>query len=535
MKTLYSLAGLDTALELGPLNNLLNRLFGDLIETIQITDFFESEENGVRSYTVVLAVEQSLFFTVPGLDVLTLGVVRESEDEWPLILCELVVDGAPQQLTIRHFPLRVSINNPYLVPIPPEDDTDLLPGFSFELEATMSINTNLDLRAELTQFSLPPFAISGTGLVLGLQACRIITAEEDVDSAITDLGFNHSFRGIAAASAQFYWELPLLIDGMDLPGIRADLTQLAIGNQGLSTNASMSWDVEENGETFIAGQTELLGSLFDTGWQFALEQLNVVIQANNPIGTEASGYLRIPFLNTIIKATLGYRYAENNVYQYHVKLTQKQNVPVSIPLGSSDYELTMSDFLFSGEYQSNGEFSVNGNSRLTLTLPGLNVQADSINLEFEHLSEQDSLRINLENIAIDGFGDIAQAQLVLVFVKDAQGQHELSIFELIVKLQWQDIKQRIQLGQQADFLPLPPDDAEINLNIRWQENNAQFSLQAELDDVDQLWRFIPQTMRPEVADATIEIKLSRTSGAANNDFAGELSLGFLLRRQPLGA
>lgn len=529
MKTLYSLVGFEAALEPGPLNDLLDRLFGDVFDFIEITDFFESEENGVRSYTLVLAVEQSIFFTVPGLDALTLGVIRDSEDVWPLILCELVVEGAPQQLTIRHFPLRVGIDNPYLLPVPPEDEADALDGFTFEVEGSISVNTALDLRAELESFSLPPFTISGTGLVLGLEACSIITSEEDVDSDITDLGFNNSFRGIYAASAQFYWDIPFQIDGMELPGLRANLNKLAIGNQGLSVEASLTWNVQQDGQQFVADQTELLGSLFDSGWQFALEQLNVVIQANNPIGTSASGYLRIPFLNTIIKAELGYRYESENVYRYNAKLTQKDNSAVSIPLGNTDYVLEIQDFLFEGQFETNGKFSFSGHCRLTLSLPGLNFQGESVEIEFEHKSEQDNLLIKLENITVEGFGEIEQAQLVLVFVKDDQGQYELTIFELMVDLQWQDISDRIQLGQQADFLPLPADDAEISLGISWQEDNTHFTLQAELDDVDQLWRFIPENIRPEVDDATIDIKLTSSSSNGNSDFEGEISLGFLLR------
>jgi len=529
MNTLYSLADLNNVIDLGPLNNLLDRLFGELNDVIEITDFFENEENGVRSYTLVLAVQQSLYFHIPGLNVLSLGIIRDNEDEWPLILSELVVEGAPMGLTIRHFPLRIGIDNPYLLPVPIENESDTLDGFSFEVEGTFSVNTALELRAELESFSIPPFSIANTGLILGLDDCQIITTSQDVSDSITDLGFNSSFRGIYAASAQFYWDIPIVLEGITLPGLHADLEQLAIGNQGLSVDATLNWDVEENGQQFNANNTELLGSLFDSGWQLALEQLNVIIQANNPLGTTAIGYLRIPFFDTIIKAELGYHFEDIDTYRYHAQLTQKQNLLLLIPLSDPNYLLEIQNLELEGQFDTEGNFSFKGQISINLDLPGLNIQAESVEIEFDHQVEQDSLLITLDNITIDGFGEIEQSQLVLVFVKNDNDQHEITLFELIASMQWQDISDRIELGDQADLFPLPPDDAEINVHINWQENDVNFSLQAELDDVHQLWRFIPENMRPEVDEASIEIKLSSTQNNGNNNFEGELSLGFLLR------
>ena len=525
MNSLLSLNQLSDLIELEALNELLDSLFGDVFEFIEITEFYENEEAGVLSYTLVLGIQQSIIFPIPGLDVLNLGIIRDNDDEWPLVLCEIIVEGAPVGITIRHFPLRVEINNPYLIPVPPEDSDDALNGFSFEIEGNFGINTELKIQAKLNAFSVPPFSITGTGLQLGLEDCRIISTSDDVDDSIISLGFDQNFRGIHAVSAQFFWDIPVQIGVNPLPGFRTVLQNLAIGNQGVSVTASQQFQVTEDGQVFDSDQTELLGSLFDTGWAFALQKLDIVIQENIPVGTGISGYLRIPFLNTIIKAQLAYQYHAENLYQLKVILDQKAQVPVIIPLGNPNYELQIENLHFLGEMSSSGDFSVKGQVGLTLNLPGLHLQAQSIEITFEHQEVQDNFVLKLENINVDGFGQIEQSQLVVVFIKNAQEQHELTLFELQVDMQWQDISNRIQLNQQTSMLPLPPDDAEVSLKINWQDDNLKFAVQAELDDVDQLWRFIPADMRPEVDDASIDIELN----SVNGDFEGEISLGFALR------
>ena len=51
---------------------------------------------------------------------------------------ELVVDGAPPRVSVRHFPLRVVIDNPVLLPVS-TDDAPALDGFSFEIEGAFSV------------------------------------------------------------------------------------------------------------------------------------------------------------------------------------------------------------------------------------------------------------------------------------------------------------------------------------------------------------------------------------------------------------
>ncbi len=524
MNTLNSFDSLFAAVDLGPLQPMLDQLFGDLTEHIEIADFFESEEDGVFSYTLILGVRQSILFPVPGFSDIQLGIVRDSEDKMPLILGELVVDGAPLRVSIRHFPLRVVINNPMLQPVVGEQgEADALNGFSFELEGALAVGTDLAIAAELESFSLPPFTVVGTGILLGLETCRLITKADDVDDELLELGFDDEFRGIHAASAQLYWDIPFALAGAELPGLRADLENLALGNQGISVAATLTWPVAQDGQQFDLAQTELHGALF--GWECALEQLQLVIERNIPIGTSASAYLRIPFLDRIVRTELGYREADGQGYRFNLVIDQADGTPISVALGHDSYALRLTNLRIEGDFTSEGEFALEGQADITLDLPGLSVAATAAQLSVEHFAELDALRITLPQVEIEGYGQLEQAQLIVVFADDDDGNPELQMLELVATVQWQDISDRIQLDRSLPLLPLPPDDAEVTLRALWVGDQLQFTLDAALDEVDNLWRFIPEAARPQVDDAHIEIALVVDGDAFN----GELGLAFALR------
>ncbi|MEO0425212.1 MAG: hypothetical protein AAF184_22945, partial [Pseudomonadota bacterium] len=210
MNTLSSLSTLPDQLGIDDqLSPLVDAVFGDLTDRLEVTSFYEEEIDGVSQYTMVLSVQETMLLPVPGFDAIALGVVRDDPDEAPLILAEIIVDGAPPRLTLRHFPLRVMIEQPLLLPLPPEEDgSPALEGFSFELEGSFSVDTTLEVSATLESFTLPPFTVSGTGLAFALDTCRLITSAEEVDDAIIDLGFDDGFRGIHAESAQVHWDIP---------------------------------------------------------------------------------------------------------------------------------------------------------------------------------------------------------------------------------------------------------------------------------------------------------------------------------------
>lgn len=530
MNTLNSFDSLFAAVDLGPLQPMLDQLFGDLIAHLEIADFFESEEDGVVSYTLIIGVRQSILLPLPGFSDIQLGIVRDNEDEMPLILSELLVDGAPLRVSIRHFPLRVVINNPLLQPVvAEEDEATLLDGFSFELEGALAVGTDLAIAAELESFSLPPFTIVGTGILLGLQACRLITKADDVDDDLLELGFDAGFRGIHAASAQFYWDIPFAVAGAELPGLRADLENLALGNQGLSVAATLSWPVVQNGQQFDLAQTELYGALF--GWEFALEQLQLVIERNMPIGTSAIGYLRIPFVDRIVRGELGYRETDDQGYRFNLIIDQADGAPIGVALGNVSYGVRLANLRVEGGFSSEGEFVLEGRADIEIDLPGLSVNASAMELSVEHLTSHDALRIALPQVEIEGYGQLEQAQLIAVFADDDDGNPELQMLELLATLQWQNISARIQLDQSLPLLPLPPDDAEVTLRALWVGDQLQFTLGAALDDVEKLWRFIPEAARPQVDDARIEIELV----VDGDDFNGELGLAFALRLPDIAA
>ena len=520
---LNSIDSLTTSVDLGPLQALLEQLLGDLAESVEVADFFESEEDGVTGYTLILGVRQTVLLPLPGFDAIQFGIVRDSDDEMPLILGELTASGAPLRVAIRHFPLRVVIDNPVLLPVPADDDAPTLDGFSFEIEGAFSVATDLTTRAELESFSLPPFTIDGTGLLLGLDGCRLVTHDDDVGEELVGLGFDERFRGFHAASAQLYWDIPLEIAGADLPGLRADLQDIALGNQGVAVAATLTWPVVHDGEQFDTSQTELFGALF--GWGFALEQLEVVIERNVPIGSSAVGHLRIPFLARIMQTELGYREADDGGYRFNLVIDQGAAAPIGVALGNDSYALQVAGLRLEGGFSTSGEFALEGRADITLDLPGLSVNASGVELALDHQDTHDAFRITLQQVEIDGYGWLDEAQLIVVFADDEDGDYGPQMLELIASVQWQDVSNRIQLDPSLPLLPLPPDDAEVTLRALWVGDQLQFTLDAALDDVDNLWRFLPEAARPQVDDAHIEIELA----VDGDDFSGELGLAFALR------
>ena len=232
-----------------------------------------------------------------------------------------------------------------------------------------------------------------------------------------------------------------------------------------------------------------------------------------------------------MRAELGYREADAQGYRFNLVVDQAGSPPISVALGNDSYGLQVADLRVEGGFTSEGEFAVEGRADIEIDLPGLSVAASAAALSIEHLASHDALRITLPQVEIDGYGQLEQAQLIVVFADDEAGNTQMQMLELVATVQWQDIRDRIQLDPSLPLLPLPPDDAEVTLRALWVGDQLQFVLDAALEDVGQLWRFIPEAARPQVDDARIEIELV----VDGNDFNGELGLACALRLPDVSA
>ncbi|MEO0421223.1 MAG: hypothetical protein AAF184_02735, partial [Pseudomonadota bacterium] len=368
-----------------------------------------------------------------------------------------------------------------------------------------------------------------TGLAFALDTCRLITSAEEVDDAIIDLGFDDGFRGIHAESAQVHWDIPLALNGRELPGLYLDLDDVAIGNKGVSTTATLSWPVTHDGHAFDLDQTDLYGELF--GWACAIDTAEVVIERNVPIGTAVNAYLAAVPLQQIFRIELGFRVGEGDQYDFHLNLAQASDDPVVVPLGRDDFHLAFSNLSLAGEFDSEGDFSLVGSAAIDLDLPGLSFSSEAISIAYDHESGLDSLRIDLTDLELEGYGDLDSAQLILVLGEGEDGESALLLFELIADLSWAKVSERIALADAPPLLPLPPDDGEVALRAYWIEDQLKLSIRAALDDVDALWPFVPAGLRPAVPEAAIDIALE----VVDDDFEGELGIELTLLLPDLAA
>jgi|GEM_PF-2549176 len=548
MNTLYGLENLDAHVDISQAIPMLNHLFPDTLNYIEVMDLevvdtptsdSELDSNELLStYSIILALKHSLVFPIPLLNSISLGIVADNPDKWPLIQMEIELGQSASLISLKYFPLRVTINNPYLKTVlvnteseaaEEEDEEEnqseniIFTDFTFEIEGSIKIGSDLTLQTQLESFSIPIFTIVQSGMLFSLTQCKIITHPDDISDEIIALGFDEDFRGIYARNAHFSWNIPFTLLGAALPGIALNLENLALGNQGLSVEATFNWDVvTANGQIDVT-QSEMAGNLFLESWQCALQQLRVNVERNEVTETGAVGVLKLGFIEQIIKVELGYQYESAELIKFAVSLSQQDSAPLRIDLGASATQLSLNNMSLAGEFNSAGEFTVSGKADIELLLPGLQLSAENLSIELQHNAQQDSLVINLTSLQLEGFGEISDSQLTIVFIKNEQS-HELALLEISSQMAWLAVSERFQLNSSIPLLPQPLDNATVQLMLAWQQQELHFSIKAELDSIDSFFDFLPHNAKPRIKDTVIEIELV----LQNNEFIGELGVGCAL-------
>lgn len=527
MNTLYGLDNLDAYIDIIEIQPLLDVIFPNNLNYVELLNYEETAEGTLESsvsrYSLIVALKQTISFEVPLLNSITLGVVADNPEKWPLLQIEIETSQDVTAVTLKYFPLHVKIDNPYLQTISNSEE-DLGDGFEFEIEGTIKVGTDLTLQATLESFSLPLFTIVQSGMQFSLNECTIISHPNDVSPALETLGFDQNFRGIHALNAQFNWDIPFTLFGRQVPGIELDVENLAIGNQGLSVETTFDWDVVVANGRIDVPQSGMAGDLFQTGWQCALEQLQLNVQRNQITGSAATGLFRLGFLEQLVKVNLGYQYVTAELIKYAISFTEHNATPLVIPLGGIGNELSISDFSLSGNFTSTGEFTVSGQANILLSLPGIQFAANNLSFELRHTNVQDSLLLNLNNLELESFGEISECQLAIVFVKN-NDEHELVQLELISQMAWLDLSNRFQLNNSISLLPKPLNNATVDLVLAWQQQTLHFSIKTELDSLDSLFEFLPSEFKPSVKDAAIDIELI----LEETEFVGELGVSCSLK------
>lgn len=523
MRELYRVKDLELQTDLSFIAEPLHALFGDSLESLKVASLYVVEDAGEYITHMLLAVKEDLILQLPGT--FAFGVVVDDPEDWPLILCEIVTGAGTQSLSLQHFPLRIGIPIPQLRPVAIDGQPQVLDTFSFEIEGGFTVANDLSVSATLDGFSVPPFELVGTGLTLALEDCRLIIGDADVDTALANLGFTSAFRGVHAHSALLRWDIPLQIEGREVPGIDLILEGVAIGSEGVSLKGALSWPVVIEDGTFDPDQTEVIGYLGDPEWQCAIESAQAEVHANIPTGLGATGYLQIPFLNAILRLELSTSVTGGRLAML---LASVDDTSLPVPLGAADYQLQLQQLRLTSDLATDADsirsLDLDGKVDLELALPGLNLTIGDTSLALRYRPRQMDLELLLGEVALAEIGSVRDARLQLQASHDGNG-FAPDHFLLQGTILWSDLSSQVELAQIPDNFPLPPDDAELTLEVTWNGPQMHFRLKAELEDVDSLWRFLPQAQRPEVDEAEVTIDLM----VDGSGFRGKAGLEFSLR------
>jgi hypothetical protein len=380
--------------------------------------------------------------------------------------------------------------------------------------------------------SIPPFMISGTDLVLSAEEAGIVFGPSIYTGVLTDLGFDDSFRGVFANHALLYWLPEIRLNGFDIPGLRLELENVAIGNQGISLDLSLSWEVAFTADgRILPDGTELLGELFDGHWQIALAGASGQIRQNRPEGIALAAYLRLPFFDAVFSArfALAYSVEDDGSTSYKTKITiAKESVdPVAAGFFDNNLTLTVNSFSASGWLSDDG-FSLSGQTGFAFDIFGLNIDVQSATVAYTHLENRDDFKFTLSNVQLGELGTADQAKVIFKSHTNDQGDTIFDQIEASATYAWQDLKGLIPQEMQ-DILTLP-DDGRIEALIAWKEADAPNSgtpkvevrLLTEVSHLDNLWRFVPPRFRPEVRRLQSIFKITYNSAEAFNtkDAAG---------------
>ena len=127
-------------------------------------------------------------------------------------------------------------------------------------------------------------------------------------------------------------------------------------------------------------------------------------------------------------------------------------------------------------------------------------------------------------------GEVEQARLRLVAATDgATGRQDFAL-TIETQLAWQDLQANLDLDKLPDFFPLPPYSGDITAFLNWEVDTWQLRFSAAVEDVDSIWRFVPQQYRPEVSLARFVFAAAQKQ---NDRFTGKAALEITFRLPPL--
>ncbi len=482
---------------------------------------------------LALALEGELILSLPGLSVVSFALGANVPGY--TFLRGAATIGARSRLDLCNLAVTLRLDQPWLVPVALEPGATVPETVEIEVHGSFSIDSDLNVRPRLNFFSIPPFTVGQTGLILGLENCQLDLSTTETPPALLALDFDESFRGIYAERAKLYWLPQAVFDG--LPGVRLDFTHVAVGDAGVSFEVSQTWIVEHDGQAILP-TTELAGYLFDEGWGLAIERLQGSVRHNVPYSFFATGYLQVPLLQTVLMAEFGLRPRNAETYETSLSVRKTEGPPIELAIGAAT--ITLANFSLTGILAEDG-FALAGHLSGGIDLPGFSLEVEQAAASLSHTPTADLLELQLGAVQFGPLGEVESAMLRLHSVVDDAGQRQFSL-TMEAGFSWADLHARLPLSDLPDVFPLPPDEARITAYLHWEtapSNRLELRFSAAVSDPDVLWRFVPTEYRPEVRQAEFEFSATYDSAAdfqgsaTDSSFQGDIAVALSLRLPPL--
>lgn len=445
-------------------------------------------------FAASLMVEEELSFKVPVLPLSfvgsataldgTVAVRALLEENWYIEL-----DGL--KLALRFDPVLLR----------PVDSTT--PHAEIWAESGLLITKDgIDLTDPALRLSLPPSEITRTGIVVALEGVKFDVSEESTPPRIADLGYDETFQGVYAESASIRI-LPDLRFGT-YSGLALEAKDLVIGPSGVTCSVRQDFFLDHNGLQVGTG-SEAAGELLGPAWPLALGSVEADIRDNVPRLFSARGVLRIPFFDLLFDLEFGLQARpDGDGYQYTASVASSASGEISTRFGTLRYE----EVALNGYFQDETVEIRGVLSHLEVELDPFALTVQAASLDLLHEPDRDEIRLRVDDVDCGPLGTVDTVYLILEERRTETGVTR--DVRLEASLSWDDLKSRVTI---PPHFPAPPDSGSVKALITWHddettgERRLALTLMAELEDVDQLWRFVPAETRPKVRRAHLSLEV----------------------------
>jgi hypothetical protein len=138
-----------------------------------------------------LAFDGQLALPVPGLAIASIAA-GNSESGYTFLRSSLRV-GTTSSLRLHGLSASLRLDQEWLVPVALEPGDYVPETFEIQMRGSFDVDSAFNIAADMDSFTIPPFMIGRTGLILALHECRLALSDGDVPPEVLALGYDHTY------------------------------------------------------------------------------------------------------------------------------------------------------------------------------------------------------------------------------------------------------------------------------------------------------------------------------------------------------